>query len=179
LPAGSAAPEFQISPSFRQLDAGGFSLGVPDNWKVGGNQQSGQMEILPEGGVLEGGAIGAGIMIGTYKPHQARTLQDAHQELLQNLNQQNQGQMQAEAQPQPLQISGRDALLSRMASPSPYQGAKEHDFVISVGVQNQLLYFVFVGPDARWPQLEPVYLRVLQSVRAVTASRRPDQTTRE
>ena len=165
LPAGSAAPEFQISPSFRQLDAGGFSLGVPDNWKVGGNQQSGQMEILPEGGVLEGGAIGAGIMIGTYKPQQARTFQDAHQELVQNLNQQNQGQMQADGQPQPLQISGRDALLSRMASPSPYQGAKEHDFVISVGVQNQLLYFVFVGPDARWPQLEPVYLKVLQSVR--------------
>jgi predicted Zn-dependent protease len=165
LPAGSPAPEFQISSSYRQLDAGGLSMAVPDNWKVGGDQKSGQMLILPDGGVLEGGGIGAGIMVGTFQPKQARTLGDAHQELLQNLIQQNQGQMKAETQPQNVQISGRNGLLSRMSSPSPYQGGKEHDFVISVGVQNQLLYFVLIGPDSRWSQLEPAYQKVLRSVR--------------
>jgi len=165
LPAGSPSPQFEISPNFRQLNAGSVALAVPDNWKATGDQQSKQLLILPDGGVLEGGGIGAGIMIGTYQPKQARTLADAHQELLQNLIQQNQGNMQVEAQPQSLQLSGRDALLSRLSSPSPYKSEKEHDFVTSIGVQNQLLYFVFIGPDSRWSQLEPVYQKVLQSVK--------------
>jgi len=165
LPAGSPAPDFQISQNYRQLNAGALSISVPDNWQAVGKQQSGQLMILPEGGVIEGGGIGAGIVIGTYQPKQARTLEQAHQELLQNLMRQNQGQIQAEAQPQNLQVNGRNALLSRMASRSPYQGAKEHDDVVSMVLQNQLLYFVFIGPDLRWSQLEPAYQKVLQSVR--------------
>jgi predicted Zn-dependent protease len=165
LPAGSAAPEFPISATFRQIDAGGLSMAVPDNWKVGGDQENGRMLILPDGGVLEDGSIGAGILVGTFQPKQARTPDEAHQELVQNVTQQNQGQMKAEAQPQSLQISGRNALLSRMSSPSPYQGAKEHDFVVSVGVQNQLVYFILIGPDSRWSQLQAVYQKTLKSVR--------------
>jgi len=165
VPANSAAPEFQIAQNFRQIQAGGLSLAVPENWQAGGNQESGMIIILPDGGMVEGGGIGAGILIGTYKPKQARTLQEAHQELLQSLNQQSQGQMQAVSQPQNTQVGGRSAMLSRMTSPSPYHGTKEHDYVVSTGLQNQLLYFVFVGPESRWAQLGPVYGKVLQSVR--------------
>ena len=165
IPANSPAPDFQISQNYRQIKAGGLALSVPDNWHAGGNEQSGQIMILPEGGVVEGGAIGAGILVGTFKPKQARTLEEANQELLQDLIQQNQGQMQAEAPPQDTQVSGRNALLSRMASSSPYKGGKEHDYVVSIGLQNQLLYFIFIGPDSHWSQLGPVYGKVLQSVR--------------
>ena len=104
-------------------------------------------------------------MIGSFQPKQARSLQEAHQELLQGLNQQNQGQMQAMGQPQNTQVGGRSAILSRMSSPSPYQGTKEHDYVVSTGAQNQVIYFVFVGPESRWSQLGPVYGKVLQSVK--------------
>jgi hypothetical protein len=165
LAANSPVPEFQISQKYRELNAGAFSLSAPDNWQAGGDQQSHRLMILPEGGVVEGGGIGAGMLIGTYKPKQANSLDAAHQELVQGFIQQNQGQLQAEAQPQSLQIDGRNAMLSRMAGVSPYQGAKEHDMIVSLGVQNQLLYFVFVGPDAQWAQLEPVYKNILQSVR--------------
>ncbi len=165
LAANSPVPEFQISQNYRHINAGGLSLSVPDNWHANGDKQSGRIMILPEGGVLEGGAIGAGILIGTYQPKQAQSWEQAHQELLQSLTQQNQGKMQAEAEPQNMQISGRNALMSRMVSPSPYQGTKEHDYVLSTVVQNQLLYFVCVGPDSRWSQLGPVYGKVLQSVR--------------
>jgi len=163
--SGSPAPEFKAPSSYRQLDAGGVSLSIPDNWKAGGDQQTGQMTIIPDGGVVDSGGIGAGILIGTYQPKQSESLEAANQELLQSLIQQNQGKMQADSQPQSVQISGRNALMTRMSSPSPYDGGKEHDFVVTVGVQNQLLYFVFVGPDSRWSQLEQIYQKVLQSVR--------------
>jgi hypothetical protein len=165
IPANSPAPEFQISQNFRQVKAGGLALSIPENWKPASNEESRQITILPEGGVIDGGGIGAGILIGTFQPKQARTGEEAHNELLQNLNQQNQGQMQAQAAPQATQVSGRSALLSRMVSPSPYQKDKEHDYVVSVPVQNQLLYFIFIGPESRWSQLGPVYGKVLQSVR--------------
>ena len=165
IPANSPAPEFQISQNFRQVKAGNLALAIPENWKPGSNEESRQVMILPEGGVIDGGGIGAGILIGTFQPKQARTGEEAHNELLQNLNQQNQGQMQAQAAPQATQVSGRNALLSRMVSPSPYQNDKEHDYVVSVPVQKQLLYFIFIGPESRWSQLGPMYGKVLQSVR--------------
>ena len=104
-------------------------------------------------------------MIGKFQPKQARSFEEAHQELVQALVQQNQGKIRAEARPQATQIDGRNALLTRMSGASPYQGNKENDFLVSVGVQNQLLYLVLVGPESRWSKLEPVYRRVLQSVR--------------
>jgi hypothetical protein len=165
VPANSRAPEFPISQNFRPINAGGLSLSVPEGWQAGGSEESRQIMIVPEGGVVEGGAIGAGILIGTFQPKQANSLEGAHQEFLQTLNQQNQGQMQANGQPQSTQVSGRNALLSRLVSPSPYQGDREHNYVVSVGLQNQLLYFVFVGPESRWSQLAPAYGKVLQSVR--------------
>jgi hypothetical protein len=106
-------------------------------------------------------------MIGTFQPKQARTLEDAHQELMQAMIQQNQGKIRAEARPQSLQIDGHNALLTRMSGPSPYQGDKENDFLISVSVQNRLLYFVLIGPASRWSKLEPVYRALLQSVRVI------------
>ena len=165
IPANSPTPDFQISQNYRPLKAGGVTLEVPDNWHAGGNQQGSQLMIIPDGGVVEGGGIGAGIMIGTFQPKQARSLEEAHQELVQTLVQQNQGKIRAEARPQATQIDGRNALLTRMSGASPYQGNKENDFLVSVGVQNQLLYLVLVGPESRWSRLEPVYRRVLQSVR--------------
>jgi len=166
LAAGSAAPDYPASANFRQFDAGGLSLSAPDNWKVGGDKESGRMLVLPEGGLLEDGGIGAGILIGTFQPKEARGPEEAHQELLKTLIQQNQGKMKAEAQAQNVQIGGHNGLLSRMSSPSPYQGgAKENDVVISVSVQTQLLYFILIGPDSKWSQLQAVYEKVLKSVR--------------
>jgi ATP phosphoribosyltransferase len=90
----------------------------------------------------------------TFQPQQARSLADAHQELLQELIQQNQGQMKAEGEPRSAQVGARHALTSQMASPSPYQNAKEHDVVVLVVVQNQLQYFILIGPDSRWSPLQ-------------------------
>ena len=165
VPANSPAPDFPISQNLRRLNTGGLSLEVPDNWHAGGNQQGTQLMILPEGGVVEGGGIGAGMMIGAFQPKQARTLEDAHQELVQTLIRQNQGKIRMEARPQNVQIDGRNGLLTRMSGPSPYQGGKENEFVASVGMQNQLLYFVLIGPASQWSKLEPVYRATLQSVR--------------
>jgi hypothetical protein len=163
--ANALAPSFQVSQNYHQVNASALTLSVPDNWQAGSDKNSGQIMIVPEGGVVEGVGIGAGVILGTFQPKQAKTLQDAHQELVQNLIQQNQGQMKADAQPQSQQVGGRPALLSRMSSPSPYQNDKEHDYVVSVGLQNKLLYFIFIGPESHWSQLQPVYTKVLQSVR--------------
>jgi hypothetical protein len=164
-PANSPAPDFMISQTYRQLSAGGFSLAAPDNWQAGNDGQSGQLLILPDGGPIEGGGIGAGILIGVAQPKNAKTLQDAHQELLKVFNDQNQGQMKADGDPQAQKVGGQNALMSRMTSPSPYKGDTEHDFVLSVPYQNQLLYFIFIGPESRWSQLGPAYSKVIQSVK--------------
>jgi Zn-dependent protease with chaperone function len=165
IPANSAAPDFQISQNYRPLNAGSLSLAVPDNWHASGDQQGSQLMIIPDGGVVEGGGIGAGILIGSFQPKRSRSLEEAHQELVQTLVQQNQGKIRAESKPQSLQIDGRNGLLTRMNGASPYQGGKENDFLVSVAAQNRLLYFVLVGPASRWSHLEPVYRNVLQSVR--------------
>jgi len=94
-----------------------------------------------------------------------KTHQEAHEELLQTLSQQNQGQMKAEAAPQAQKVGGQNGLLSRMISPSPYKNDKEHDYVVSVPQQNQLVYIIFIGPESRWTQLSPVFSKVLQSVK--------------
>jgi hypothetical protein len=163
--ANSPAPDFKISQNYRQISTGGFSLSAPDNWQAGNDSQSGQLLILPDGGPVEGGGIGAGILVGTHQPKNAKTLQDAHQELLQALSDQNQGQMKADGSPQSQKVGGQNGLVSRMTSPSPYKNDTEHDYVVSVPYQNQLLYFIFIGPESRWSQLGPVYGKVIQSVK--------------
>jgi len=165
VPANSPVPEFQISQNLRQLNAGGLTISVPDNWQAANDEQSKQLMILPDGGVIEGGGIGAGILVSTFQPRQATTLDAAHNELLQSLNQQNQGQFKPSGAPQQVKVNGRNALMSRITSPSPYKDTQERDVVISVGVQKQLLYFIFIAPESRWSQFEPVYSKVIQSVR--------------
>lgn len=165
LPANSPAPQFTISQNFRQIGAGGLALSIPDNWQPSNNERSNQIMILPDGGVVEGGSIGAGILISTFQPRQAQSLNAAHQELLQSLIQQHQGQIKAAAAPQNTKVSGRNGLISRMNGPSPYANEQEQVVVVSVGLQRQLLYFVLIGPESRWPQLSPAYSKVLQSVR--------------
>ena len=165
VPANSPAPEFKVSQKDRQINAGGFSLSAPDNWQAGSDSQGSQLLIVPDGGPIEGGGFGAGILIGTHQPKNAKTLQDAHQELLQSLSEQNQGQLKADGAPQAQKVGGQNGLISRMTSPSPYKSETEHDFVVSVPYQNQLLYFIFIGPESRWSQLGPVYSKVIQSVK--------------
>jgi beta-barrel assembly-enhancing protease len=165
VPANSPAPEFKISQKDRQINAGGFTLSAPDNWQAGSDSKGSQLLIVPDGGPVEGGGFGAGILIGTHQPKNAKTLQDAHQELLQSLIEQNQGQLQANGAPQAQKVGGQNGLISRMTSPSPYKNETENDFVVSVPYQNRLLYFIFIGPESRWSQLGPVYNKVIQSVK--------------
>jgi Zn-dependent protease with chaperone function len=146
VPANSPAPDFQASQTYRQVNAGALAMSVPDNWLAGNDQENAQVIVLPDGGAVEGVGIGAGIMIGKFQPKQAKTLQEAHEELLQTLIQQNQGQLKPETQPQVQKVDGHSGLISVMSSPSPYQKDKEHDYVVSVGVQNQLIYMIFIGP---------------------------------
>jgi hypothetical protein len=162
--ANSPAPDFKVSQNYRQINAGGFSLSAPDNWQAGNDSQGSQLLIIPDGGPIEGGGIGAGILVGTHQPQNAKTLQDAHQELLQALSDQNQGQMKPDGPPQSQKVGGQNGLISRMSSPSPYKNETEHDYVVSVPYQNLLLYFIFIGPESRWSQLGPVYGKVIQSV---------------
>ena len=165
LAANSPVPEFQISQNLKQINAGGLTLSIPDNWQPGNDEQKTQLMIIPDGGVIEGGGIGAGIIVSTFQPKQATSLDAAHNELLESLNQQNQGQFKPTGAPQQVKVSGRNALMSKITSPSPYKDTQERDVVISVGAQKQLLYFIFIGPESKWSQLEPLYGKVIQSVR--------------
>jgi len=162
-PAGGAMPaSFPTSRNMTALTTPSFSISHPDNWQPAKSQQGG-LTITPEGGLVEGG-IGAGMMMGGFTPRRARDLRGATEELVQGFVQN--GQMTVTQQAQQIEVDGQPAIMVHLSGPSPYQNQREKDVLITLPLRGQVLYMVFVAPESRFGELEPMFKEMVRSFRA-------------
>ena len=168
VPAGSISRgDIMPSGGFQTLRGSVFSIQYPNNWKAAQGQQGGA-EIGPEAGLVDNG-LAYGVIINGYNPQQANSLDQAAQELVQVLAQDNPG-LRASGNPQRVTVNGVEGRSVNLLGNSPLSDngrpARERDWLVALPLQNgSLLYCVFVAPDRDFNSLKPTYEQMLRSLR--------------
>lgn len=155
------------SGQLKTLNTQLFSIDYPDNWQPTQDQQSGNVTIAPPAGAQQG-AIAYGVVIGTAQP-QANSLDDAVNQLVQGMTQQNQGMRQTGSM-QNIRVNGIAGRAVDMTGPSPIaEGGRplqEHDWLVALPyAQSGLVYVVFVAPERDFDQLKNTYTEMLRTFR--------------
>jgi predicted Zn-dependent protease len=157
----------QVKPSgrFTQLQQGEFAISYPDNWKVDNGQ--GSVVIAPPAGVSQGN-IAYGVMIAAYQDPNAQSIDQATQNLIQNLAQNMPG-MREPGSMSNIQVSGRSGRSVVLTSSSPVmkngRAAAERDWLVTLPrSQGGLLYVIFISPQDDFNNLRSTYNRMLQSL---------------
>jgi beta-barrel assembly-enhancing protease len=158
----------QVKPSgkFTQFQHSAFNISYPDNWQASGDQNS-DVTIAPQAAVSQG-QVAYGVVIGGAQNANAGSLDQATQDLVQNLQQSNPG-LQASGNPQNIQVNGVQGKSVNLTGNSPLQQngqpLPERDWLITVPrQQGGLLYMVFIAPQKEFSQLNPTYKKMLQSL---------------
>jgi beta-barrel assembly-enhancing protease len=157
----------QIRPSgnFKRYDHQVFSILYPDNWQVKSDQST--VTIAPPAAVTQG-AVAYGVVIGGAQDQNASSLDQATQDLVQNLEQSNPG-LRASGNAQPINVNGVEGRSVTLTGNSPIQEngrpLPERDWLVTVPrPQSGLLYLVFIAPEKYFEQLRPTYQRMLDSL---------------
>ena len=182
LPASSSGPNGQTpqgggdisnislsqvrpSNSFTQFNQGDFAISYPNNWQAGNGQ--GGILIAPPAGVGSN-AIAYGVLIGSGQDQNASSLDQATQDLVQSLQQQNSG-MQTASQISSISVNGIEGRQIYLSGPSPVQRSgrqlTERDWVVTVPrSQGGLMYLIFIAPQNDFSQLQRTYQKMLRSL---------------
>jgi len=174
-PAAAGSPEAianvtleQVKPSsdFTQASGNGFSISYPSNWATASGQNS--LTIAPKAGVGQN-AIAYGVVISGIQDPNANSLDQAAQDLIQNLQQSNPGMRQNGSirSTSANGIQGREVDLAS-ASPIQQNGSPlpERDRLVLVPVSNgNFLYLIFIAPERDFGALEPTFEKMQQSLR--------------
>ncbi len=155
----------QVRPSgnFTEFQQG-IRIAYPDNWKVMRSQNG--ITIAPEAGVSQG-AVAYGVVIGSAQDQNATNLDQATQDLVQSLQQQN--QLQPASDINRISVNGMEGRSVYLRGQSPVQRngqpVPERDWLVTVpNPQGGLLYLIFVAPEPDFNQLRPTYERMLNSL---------------
>jgi beta-barrel assembly-enhancing protease len=174
-PAAAGSPETianvtleQVKPSgdFTQASGNGFSISYPSNWATASGQNS--LTIAPKAGVGQN-AIAYGVVISDARDSNANSLDQAAQDLIQNLQQSNPG-MKQNGSIRSTSVNGTQGREVDLSSASPIQqnGAPlpERDRVVLVPVSNgNFLYLILISPERDFGALEPTFEKMLGSLR--------------
>ena len=159
--------EVMPSGQFQTLNAQAFSIDHPSNWRPVQDQQGGSVTIAPPAGASAQGSIAYGVVIGAAAP-QANSLDDAVNQLVQGLTQQNQGMRQT-GQLQTIRVNGVMGRAVDLSGLSPIaEGGRqiqEHDWLVALPAQQGLIYLVFVSPERDFSQLRSTYQEMLRTFR--------------
>jgi cyclase len=155
------------SGSFKPLNAQAFTIEYPSNWQPSQDQQGGGVTIAPQAGVGQG-AIAYGTMISAFQPQQAKTMDDAVNELVSGLAQQNPG-LRASAS-HDITVNGTQAKSVDLVGQSPLgskgQPLQEHDWLVAMPYQqNSVVYLVFISPERDFSKLRPTFEHMLKTFR--------------
>jgi len=129
--------------------------------------QQGGAEIAPQAGVVDNG-LAYGVVINGYQPQQANSLDQAVQELVQGMSQDNPG-LRANGSPQRVRVNGVEGRSLDLTGNSPLSDngkpARERDWLVALPRQDgSLFYCVFVAPDRDFNALRPTFERMLKSL---------------
>ncbi len=171
-PSGNAdigsvtAQQVKPSSNLQPLQHNAFTISYPDNWQVFGNPNS-DVTIAPSAGVGQN-AIAYGVVIGGSQDQNADSLDQATQDLVQNLQQSNQN-LRVSSSPRTIQVNGVEGRSVDLTGTSPVQKngkpLGERDWLVTLPrPQGGLLYLVFIAPQNSFTQFRPTYQRMLNSL---------------
>lgn len=164
------APDVQVSGQFKEFQGREFTISHPDNWRSAEGREAGTAIIAPEGGAFQdangGVQVGLGLMTGIYTPKNARNLQEATAEFIEQVRSGNPQLQVGQGRPEQLRVDGSEAIRTTLVGPSPYQNEREIDNLVTIARPNaRILYLVFVSPESKNRTVEPVFKQMLRSVR--------------
>jgi Zn-dependent protease with chaperone function len=156
--------EIKPSDHLTRHEGQGFSIYYPDNWKVGGDQNT-TMIVPPSGATQTGIAYGA--IVGN-QAGGGGSLDDATQKLAQGMAQDNPG-MKISGEMKPIDVNGTQGRSLELSGNSPLtqngQPLPERDWLVTfASPQGGLVYVVFVSPERDFNQLHPTYQKMLNSL---------------
>ena len=138
----------------------------PKNWSV--YARGNAVTFAPEGGLQpdkQGNTqLGYGLMInefGTSDTGGKNLLKDATRRLIEDLRRSNPGLTLTEQESR--RLDGNRAISSQLAGNTPT--GHERVWVVTVWTQDGLLYFACVAPEKEFAAYEPVFARMIDSVR--------------
>lgn len=157
----------QVRPSstFTQYRQNDFSISHPENW--GALQGNGSVTIAPQAGV-SGGAVAYGVIVGESTEQNTRNLDQATENLIQNLQQSNPG-LRASGNVSRTDVSGMEARSVYLTGSSPLQRngqpLPERDWLVTVSrEQGGLIYLIFISPEPDFSRLQPTFEKMLDSL---------------
>jgi Zn-dependent protease with chaperone function len=158
----------QVKPSgsFTQASGNGFSISYPSNWATASGQNS--LTIAPKAGVGQN-AIAYGVVISGVQDPNANSLDQAAQDLIQNLQQSNTG-MRQNGSIRTASVNGTQGREVDLSSASPIQQngspLPERDRLVLVPASNgNFLYLIFIAPERDFGALEPTFEKMLETLR--------------
>ena len=157
----------QVRPSdaYTETRQIGIEITYPANWTSSSAQNS--LTIAPKAGV-GANAIAYGVIVSTAQDQNAGSLDQAAQDLIQNLQQSNPGMKQTGSirNVDLNGVSGREVDLSS-TSPVEQNGSPlpERDrLVVRPGTNGGYLYLIFIAPERDFAALQPTFNHILESV---------------
>lgn len=158
----------QVKPSseFTEVQQSGISIAHPANWGVFLGQNS--LTIAPKAGVGQN-AVAYGVIVSNFQDQNAGSLDQATQDLVQNLQQSNPG-LRQDGSIRSVQVSGMSAREIDLGGSSPIQQngspLPERDrLVVTQQPSGGLLSLIFIAPRRDFEALQPTFQRMLESVR--------------
>jgi len=110
------------------------------------------------------GDLAYGLIVDVYSPKNSRSLSQATSEFIEGLQQGNPAMKAIRSNVQ-TRVNGAPALLSEFSNDSP-AGGKERDVVITVmRSSTEMLYFVQVAADKDYSKYQPVFQKIMNSVK--------------
>jgi hypothetical protein len=157
----------QVQPSnnFKQFQQAGLTISYPDNWQSGGDQNN--AVIAPAQGSGQGG-IAYGVVIGS-QPQASADLEQAAKQVAQSMENDNPG-LQADGNATTINVNGTQGRAMYLRGNSPIQQngkpSAERDWLVVVpNPRGGVTYLVFVSPERDFSKLQPVYQKMLDSLR--------------
>ncbi len=159
-----AFKDVKPSDHMTRYEGQGFIIYYPDNWKVGGDQNT--TMIVPPSGAAQTG-ISYGVIVGN-QASGGGSLDDATQKLAQSMAQDNPG-MKISGEIKSVDLNGTQGRSLELSGKSPLmlngQALPERDWLVTLPrPQGGLVYLVFVSPERDFNQLHPTYQKMLDSL---------------
>ena len=168
--AGTPTKIADLRPSsqLRGFDGNSHNFQYPGNWEVFGDASTPSITVAPRGGIGKAQSgqtvVAYGIMQG-YFQHQG-----GGPDLKQDTAALIQGMLQGDSKmrivaTQSLTVDGKPAIATEIESASAFQGETEVDAVVSLERPEGLFYLVLIAPKSEWSAAQPIYQRVVSSVK--------------
>jgi Zn-dependent protease with chaperone function len=156
-----------LSPpqSWNTFQGDGFTMEVPSNWGLLGNQSNAM--IAPEGGIAKApdgklGNLVYGVLTDVYTPPEGTPRKQEFTALLKELNSENAGMQPGSTTK--LRVAGQRAESAESVSPQANGGRGEHDWIVGIPAETSMRYFVFVCPEPDFKTMQPTFEHMLKSI---------------